>query len=149
MMGLMLLLIVLVACGLPKFDEKDDKSNDKEYGLNNDELIKLAIEEFRSLDNHVIFTSTPSANVTIDEMRNASNIKIWDGKYIELAVHTHEDSDLPKWNGDETYYELYKLVDGELEVFSETTAETVSDKEPDYVEENDGVLDITRCLKCN
>ncbi|MBP2079654.1 hypothetical protein [Oceanobacillus polygoni] len=158
-MGLILLLMVLVACGIVGSKENDNKikaSNDTGNELSNEELINLAIQEFKEYSHSDLF-SFCLENATVEDVREATDIKIWEreGRYIEISVDT-EVNNGDVFDGSKNYTELYELVDGELEETDNPTEEKSDDvsvkilsMEPDYMEENDSVLDVTKTTQCD
>lgn len=150
-MGLVLLLMVLVACGIVDGKENDNKiksSDDTENELSNDELINMAIEEFKSNTEWNLFSSTCSENASNDEIREATNIEIWDDGYIKISVDTEIKND-NALDGSTTYEAFYKLDDENIEETQSAEDIDVQENETIYTEENDGVLEVTKTTQCD
>ena len=157
---LILSLLVLTACSGLFGLKAENKVEDK---LSNEELIDMALEDFIEVGNYDSFISRACPeNPSVSDIREVTDINIWDGKYIELIVKGEYE---PNSFGEEQNVEnhkFYKFEDGELKDSYrwDSVNELPTDdfgarefdilhKEPDYSEENDGVyfLEYVGCDK--
>ncbi|MFD1389136.1 hypothetical protein ACFQ4Z_20420 [Oceanobacillus oncorhynchi subsp. oncorhynchi] len=150
---------------LAEMKEMDDKlGNDKEdeidYDdtLDNEKLIDLALETFMSEGENGVFSGTESSSATIEEVKDATEIKVWHNKYIYIKVN----ADDPQTHSGDDYERYYKYEDGDLvdsQCYSDQMGTecneanfnikelNLRDEEPDYLEENDTELDLTKTFE--
>lgn len=172
--SLILIMTLLAACSIGSSDngnektgflaemkEMDDKlGNDDEEEIDYDDtaenevLIDLALEEFKT--EWVFerdFSNTESSSLTIDDLRNATEIKIWHDKYIFIKINADDQNTLDR----DDYERYYKFEEGELidsrceDRISQCSNGILTNEEmnfikdePDFKEESDNVLDLTK-----
>lgn len=148
--------MVFTACNQLVDIKEKQEVEDK---LSTEELIEIALDDFIEFGSYGNNTMNPfieqacPRNPTIDDIREVTDIKVWDGKYIELIVKgEYEDNFFDETRMlDEVNHKFYKYEDGILKDSERWDSSNeysnsfmsrefdILDTEPDYSEENDGI----------
>ncbi|WP_368901062.1 hypothetical protein [Oceanobacillus oncorhynchi] len=145
---------------MKEMDEKlgNDEEDEIDYNdtAENEVLIDLALEEFKEeSENMHEFSNTEFSTLSIDDMRSATDIKTWLDKYIYIKVKAEN---VVSEGRTESFERYYKYEDGELidsecykdsysgcnDLILRSEEKNLRNDTPDYEEENDNVLDLTR-----
>ncbi len=150
---------------LSEMKEIDDKiGNDGENEIDYDDtaenevLIDLALEEFKEESEHMgEFSNTKYSTLTIEDLRNVTDVQIWHNKYILINVNADNPD---RHSSSDDFERYYKYENGELidsqckdgisgcskEVLTSEEMNFIKD-EPDFKEESDNVLDLTKTFE--
>lgn len=142
---------------MKEIDDKIGKDEEDEIDYDdtaeNEVLIDLALKEFeKESEDMREFTDTNHENLTIEDLQNATDVKIWKNKYIYIKVNADIENQAFS-SGFEKYYkyEEGELIDSEYYDDSSSAFNPILKSEetnllndtPDYEEKSDNVLDLS------